>query len=272
MTSSIQSSTSSPRPHSGDPFGRRGGSPTHGFVCQVLSCDRRRWWSVAIVGFNLASRSDRARASSEASRPPRLRRHRRRWRRRQPGADRTDERHDRPWPLSMDVAGGDVTFVLPDGWTAGRSRGMVRNQETPTHFELAHYMPGSPDQVTECLRRRVRSGADSNRSTRRWTNLMSAALEIQAGTDRRDFMVNDPDGVTDPPVGRTFEFREQPGLDRSTAADGAEGSVRIWAIRRKRLLRLRHLATGARIRSSARTARAFVFTADPGRTQPRPDV
>ena len=73
-----------------------------------------------------------------------------------------------------------VTFVLPDGWT-GTDWGIVRNQETPTHFELAHYMPGSPDQVTQVY-------ADACKSEGRlepvdplnWnSNLKAAALENQ---------------------------------------------------------------------------------------------
>ena len=123
---------------------------------------------------------------------------------------------------------GDVTFDLPDGWT-GTAYGIVK--DAPTRIELAHYMPGSPDQVTHVY-------ADACKSEGRLepvdpldgnANLMAAALENQAGTDAGTTWFNGPDGTTDPPVGQKVEIREEPGLDRSTCRDGAEGPLRIWA-------------------------------------------
>jgi hypothetical protein len=120
---------------------------------------------------------------------------------------------------------GEVTFVLPDGWT-GTDWGIVKNQETPTHFELAHYMPGSPDQVTHVY-------ADACKSEGRLEPVdpadLSSALEEQAGTEAGTSWFNGPDGVVDPPVGQMVEIAEEPGLDRSTCRDGAEGPLRIWA-------------------------------------------
>jgi hypothetical protein len=126
--------------------------------------------------------------------------------------------------------GGDVTFVLPDGWT-GTVYGIVKNHDTPTHLELAHHMPGSPDQVTHVYTDACKSQSrlepvdplDGN------SNLLSAALENQAGTDAGTSWFNGPDGVTDPPVGQKVEIREEPGLDRSACRYGAEGPLQIWA-------------------------------------------
>jgi hypothetical protein len=124
--------------------------------------------------------------------------------------------------------GGDVTFVLPDGWT-GTDYGIVKDM--PTHLELAHYMPGSPDQVTRIYTDACESEGrlepvdplDGN------SNLLSAALENQVGTEAGTSWFSGPDGVTDPPVGQMVEIREEPGLDRSTCRYGAEGPLQIWA-------------------------------------------
>jgi hypothetical protein len=124
--------------------------------------------------------------------------------------------------------GGAVTFVLPDGWT-GTDYGIVKDM--PTHLELTHYMPGSPDQVTRVY-------ADACKSEGRLepvdpldgnSNLLSAALENQAGTEAVTSWFSGPDGVIDPPVGQMVEIREEPGLDRSTCRYGAEGPLQIWA-------------------------------------------
>ena len=92
--------------------------------------------------------------------------------------------------------GGDVTFVLP----ARMDRDGLRHRQehdTPTHFELAHYMPGSPDQVTHVY-------ADACKSEGRLepvdpldgnSNLLSAALENQAGTEAGTSWFSGPDGV-----------------------------------------------------------------------------
>ena len=165
---------------------------------------------------------------------------------------------------------GEVTFVLPDGWT-GTDWGIVKNQETPTHLELAHYMPGSPDQVTHVY-------ADACKSEGRLepvdpldgnSNLMSAALENQAGTDAATSWFNGPDGVTDPPVGQKVEIREEPGLDRSTCRDGAAGSAPdLGGSGGNDLLRPRTRPLGAAT-SSARTARRSCSLPISDRTQPR---
>ena len=118
--------------------------------------------------------------------------------------------------------GGDVTFVVPAGWT-GTDFGIVKN--TPTHFELAHYMPGSPDQVTHVY-------ADACKSEGRLEPTdpyLSGALEDQAGTEAGTSWFSGPDGFDDQPVGQFTEIREEPGLDRSTCRYGAEGPLQIWA-------------------------------------------
>ena len=127
-------------------------------------------------------------------------------------------------------SGGDVTFVVPDGWT-GTADGLVRDHDTPSQVELVHYMPGTPSQVTRVY-------ADACKSEGRLepadpldgnSNLLSVALENQAGTEAGTTWFNGPDGVADPPVGQEVEIREEPGLDRSACRDGAEGPLWIWA-------------------------------------------
>ena len=126
--------------------------------------------------------------------------------------------------------GGDVTFVLPDGWT-GTADGIVKDHATSTQVELVHYMPGTPRQVTRVY-------ADACKSEGRLeptdpldgnANLLSGALENQVGTAAGTTWFSGPDGVADPPVGQEVEIREEPGLDRSTCRDGAEGPLRVWA-------------------------------------------
>jgi hypothetical protein len=122
--------------------------------------------------------------------------------------------------------GGDVTFMLPDGWT-GAVDGIVKNNETPTQVYLFPFMPGSQYEVTQVY-------ADACKSEGRLeplpdSNLLSAALENQAGTEAETSWFSGPDGVTDPPVGQRVEIREEPGLDRSTCRYGAEGPLQIWA-------------------------------------------
>lgn len=127
-------------------------------------------------------------------------------------------------------SGGVVTFVIPDGWT-GTADGLVKDHDTPTQVELVHYMPGTSSQVTGVY-------ADACKSEGRLepadpldgnSNLLSVALENQAGTEAGTTWFNGPDGVFDRPVGLEVEIREEPGLDRSACRDGAEGPLRIWA-------------------------------------------
>lgn len=126
--------------------------------------------------------------------------------------------------------GGDVTFVLPEGWT-GTVDGIIKDHDTPTQVELVHYMPGSPDQVTRVY-------ADACKSEGRLVpadpldgeaNMLSVALGNQIGTEARTVWFSGPNGTTDPPVGYEVEIHQEPGLDRSTCRDGAEGPLRIWA-------------------------------------------
>jgi hypothetical protein len=132
--------------------------------------------------------------------------------------------------LHRQSPGGGVTFVVPDGWT-GAPDGIVRNHDTPTQVYLFAFMPGGPNEVTHVY-------ADACKSEGRLepvdpldgnSNLLSVALENQAGTDAGTSWFNSPDGVTDPPVGQMVEIREEPGLDRSTCRYGAEGPLQIWA-------------------------------------------
>ena len=63
----------------------------------------------------------------------------------QPGPDRTDERRDRGWPLSMDVT-GRRRHLRPPG-RMDRD-GLRHRQELRQRISNFDYMPGIPDQVT----------------------------------------------------------------------------------------------------------------------------
>ena len=104
--------------------------------------------------------------------------------------------------------------------------GIVTNRETRTQLELARYMPGSPNEVTHALRRRVQvRGPTRTRSTGRLVRRSRGPGRHRS----RDSWFNGTEGVTDPPVGQMVEVREEPGLDRSTCRYGAEGPLQIWA-------------------------------------------
>jgi hypothetical protein len=120
---------------------------------------------------------------------------------------------------------GDVTFAVPDGWTATVD-GIVKNHDTPTHLEVARYMPGSPNEVTHVY-------ADACKSEGRLepvdASRLSGALEEQAGTAAGTSWFGGLGRPGDPPAGQMVEIREEPGLDRSTCRGGAEGPLQIWA-------------------------------------------
>jgi hypothetical protein len=123
--------------------------------------------------------------------------------------------------------GGEVTFVLPDGWT-GAVDGIVKNHDTPTQVYLFPFMPGSQYEVTHVY-------ADACKSEGRLEPIdpdpgfLSAALEQQAGTDAGTSWFSGPDSITDPPVGQMVEISEEAGLDRSNCRYGSEGPLQIWA-------------------------------------------
>lgn len=121
--------------------------------------------------------------------------------------------------------GGDVTFVVPDGWTATVD-GIVRNRETPTHLELARYMPGSSNEVTHVY-------ADACKSEGRLEPVLASdlasALEEQAGTEAGTSWFGGLGQPGDPPAGVMVEIRQEPGLDRSECRYGSEGPLQIWA-------------------------------------------
>ena len=185
----------------------------------------------------------------------------------QPSPDRTDERRDRPGRYRWTSPGGDVTFVLPAGWT-GRST--ASSGATPTHLELAHYMPGSPDQVTHVYADACKSEGrlepadplDGN-SPRcpRPSRTRPAPRPGRAGS-------SGPAGRTIRRAGQMVEIREEPGLDRSTCRYGADRPLRIWADPEETtFFALAPGHWGVAI-SSARTARRSCSVPTCGRTQP----
>ena len=121
--------------------------------------------------------------------------------REQPSPDRTDERHDRAWPLSMDVAGRRCHLRPPGrmGWGrptgSSRARQRISNLRTTcravrTRSPMSTPTPASPR-------------ADSNRSPARREFQPNVRGPREPGRHRgRDSWFNGPDGVTDPPLGQ----------------------------------------------------------------------
>lgn len=156
--------------------------------------------------------------------------------------------------------GGEVSFDLPDGWT-GTPWGVVRNLDTPVHLGLAHYLPGSADEVTHVY-------ADACRSEGRLEPVVGselpAALEDQAGTEAGTSWYGGFGDAGDPPTGLMVEIGEEPGLDRSTCRHGSDGPLQIWADPQETTFFALRPGYRGLVFVFDRDGAMFVFTADLG--------
>jgi hypothetical protein len=146
----------------------------------------------------------------------------------EPGSATYEEDRPERARLSVNATAPSILVIrtaFDDGWTATVD-GIVKNRETPTHLELARYMPGSPNEVTHVY-------ADACKSEGRLESVdasgLPAALEEQAGTAAGTSWFGGLGQPGDQPAGLMVDIREEPGLDRSTCRGGAEGPLQIWA-------------------------------------------
>ena len=121
--------------------------------------------------------------------------------------------------------GGEVSFVVPDGWSARPDGGIVKNAETSAEIGLFHNIPGSTYEVTHVYADACHSESALQPIGDTVDDLIEA-VDAQESTDAVTSEV-----ISGSVVGQRIEVRQPAALaDRSDCRYGeAEGPLQIWA-------------------------------------------